>query len=412
MPICPSSVFSVLFRIAYLLRIMNITCLILAIDFFSPSNASNAASMRLVALQQPNNAVSWSPVRISPNGHWVCGNYTDVNGVNNAVVWHDQKVAFTIAPSGDATEARISDVNDSGIAIGNFIAPGPMFGTYGGEKTWGFTASLTSTQMLNGFISPNFSGTSAINNSGRIVGWAIEGGWHDAPRSAVWQYGVTTSPFNLHNALGFQDRYVSLESSWAYSVTESGQVLGGHYLPNYFAAYYASSNYSLEWYGLMGDPPDWGGFVATSYHGDGAAGFKYGVINSPFVNGLFTNSDQAFANGNLNGSWMNLDLRPSAVDDHGRVVGSRWSEGVIYANHTYTWLSELLSEQDRATVVKIINASDMTNSGIIAIQTSTKEGYLLAPVAATSVPEPSTFVMALIGMALGALPFRRRSRLS
>lgn len=366
--------------------------------------------MRLVALQQPSNAVSWSPVKISPNGRWVGGNYTDVNGVNKAVVWHDQSVAFTIAPSGDATEARISDVNDSGIAIGNFIAPGPMFGSYGGEKTWGFTASVAGTQTLNGFITPNFSSTSAINNSGRIVGWSIEGGWHDAPRSAVWQYGATLAPFNLHNALGFQDRYFSLENSWAYTVTESGQVLGGHYLPNYYAAYLASSNYSLEWYGLMGDPPDWGGFVATSYDGDGAAGFKYGVINSPFVNGIYTNSDQAFANGTLNGSWMNLDLRPTAVDHQGRVVGSRGSEGIFYANHSYTWLIDSLSEQDRAIVVKITNASDITNRGVIAIQTNSKAGYLLAPVATSSVPEPSTFAMVLIGLVFSRLAYWRRSK--
>ena len=390
-------------------RNLIVTSLACLLGWLVDSPACHAGMMRLLPLQQPTNAVRWEPWRISPNGRWVGGNYSDAQGTRHGVVWRDLSVVYTVSPWGDATTASITDVNDFGVASGNLSGPGPN-GLNGGTKVSGFVASSAGTRLFDGFSGmPNYSMANAINNNGRVVGQAIGGGYRDVWQSAVWESNaVDNSPFNLHYALEFGDAWFGLESSWAAAVTEAGQVLGGHWIPAPTWGYYANSDLTRGWHGFLGNPPDWGHITATSSHGDGVAGFRYAVANTPFVKGLHTNSDEAFANGAFSGTWTNLSISPMAVNDKGVVVGNGGvNNAFIYANQTYTQLDFLLSQADRDLINAIRGASDITNQGLIAVQTDSPVGYLLAE--STPVPEPSVTVMFLLGTT-SVLFIRRRRR--
>ena len=386
-------------------RNLIVTSLACLLGWLVASPACHAGMMRLLPLQQPTNAVRWEPWRISPNGRWVGGSFSDAQGMRHGVVWRDLSVVYTVSPSGDAQNASITDVNDFGIAIGNFSGPG--------WAVSGFVASSSGTRVLDGFSGmPNQSRANAINNNGRIVGQAVGGPYRDVFQSAVWEVSAGAgSPINLHYALGFEDRYFGLEGSFAEAVTEAGQVLGGHSIPGQPGrGYLANSDLTMGFHGLLGNPPVMEGHItATSSHGDGVAGFRYAVADTPFAQGLHTNSDEAFANGGFFGTWTNLSINPMAVNDKGIVVGPRrvFNDAFIYANQTYTQLDFLLSQADRYLINQIRGASDITNQGLIAVQTDSPVGYLLAE--STPVPEPSVTVMFLLGTT-SVLFIRRRRR--
>ncbi|WIT13262.1 PEP-CTERM sorting domain-containing protein [Paucibacter sediminis] len=331
-----------------------------------------------------------SAAAINNAGQIVGVAYTPGNVERRATRWSGSS-AIDLGTLG-GTDSWATDINDAGQVVGAAF----LTGNTGQRATLWNGTQATDLGVLGGASS---SLAYAINNAGQVVGSSYIAPF--APRHAVvWNGATITDLGSFSGPAG---------NSWATGINDLGQIVGG----------------------ASGGGSPYGAFVWNG----GAASFLSVDLSeqAKAINNLgqVTGVTYLLGDGTLHGVvWSGaatIDLPPlagmtlsrgNAINNAGQVVGD--SEGINMPGRATLWvdskaidLNTFLDPALASAGWVLETANGINDSGSVVgrarnVLTEQYRGYLLA---VTAVPEPSAYVLMLLGLA-GLALLARNGRLA
>lgn len=312
----------------------------------------------------------------------VVGSVSSSTGTPLAAVW--QGSSASVLPSNGSTYHRANDINDAGQAVG--------VATYGDQSHATLWTGTTVTD-LQGLAGYTRSEASAINASGQAVGYS-DSFENYKEHATVWTHGVAAY---LGNLTGNPDDW-----SYARDINDHGQAVG-------FSSGIGNWQATL-WYG--------GSATALDNLPGGWESYAHAINNAGQAVGVaITSADNLFHAVLWDGTSTPTQLSDKSgfakdINSIGQIVGNAdvggAFHGVLWQDGHMTDLTDFLDPSLRAQGWFVSDAYSINDSGQILASLATSSVSSGRAVLITSVPEPGTWAMMLLGLAGLGLAVRRR----
>ena len=240
---------------------------------------------------------------------------------------------------------------------------------------------------------------SGINGAGQIVGSTTRNAnlQDRTTRATLWQNGSSTELGTLGG-----------RNSYAFAINDGGAIVGYSHTTDGFSRATLWQNGLIQDLGTLGGSYSYaralnerGAIVGQARRSDGdyhAALWQNGSVTDlgAFATGPFSWSDAVAIN-------ESGAIVGTASDDEGRSLATLWSKGVISDLNTF------LSSQQKAEGWLLTYASDINDKGwIVGNAYNTLTDQTRAFLLTSAVPEPGSYLMFGIGIALTLFAVRRR----